>query len=239
MKCRRVTRGTVLIALGAILMCAANSEARLGKKAKTKPAGDSLERYLATARVAPAMEHTTGSLWSTASPYSSLASDNKAQRLNDLLVIHIIEQTQATADGNVKSARTFSASSGIGGLLGQVGPRSGIQTLFSPQSQNNLDGQTQTASNSSLNTSLTASVVEVLPNGNLIIEANRQLDMNNQHQVVSLRGIVRPVDIAPDNSVASTAVSHLEVTLQGRGVISDGVRPPNPITRAILGILGF
>lgn len=239
MKCRKLTKAVALCTLSAILLCATNGEARSRNKAKAKPTADDLEQYLARARTLAVADRTTGSLWSAGAPFSSLASDDKARRLNDLVVIHIVEQTQASADGNVKSARNFSASSGMSGLLGQVGPRSGIQTLFSPQSQNSLVGQAQTTSNSSLNTSLTASVEEVLPNGNLVIQAVRQLDMNNQHQMISLRGIVRPADIAPDNSVASTAISHLEVKLQGRGVISDGVRPPNRITRIILGILGF
>jgi flagellar L-ring protein FlgH len=239
MNCPKLTKTIALWALSGVLICAANAEARSHNKAKANPAADDLEQYLARARMATVADRTAGSLWSDGSPFTSLASDDKAYRLNDLLVIHIVEQTQASADGNVKSARSLSASSGIGGLLGQVGPTSGIQTLFSPQSQSSLDGQTQTASNSSLNTSLTATVAEVLPNGNLVIQAVRQLDMNNQHQMISLRGIVRSSDIAPDNSVASTAISDLEVTLQGRGVISDGVRPPNRITSAILRLLGF
>jgi flagellar L-ring protein precursor FlgH len=63
--------------------------------------------------------------------------------------------------------------------------------------------------------------------------------MNNQRQTLVLHGVVRPSDIASDNSVLSTQISYLEVGLKGKGVLSDGVRPPNKIIRAILSLVGF
>jgi flagellar L-ring protein precursor FlgH len=63
--------------------------------------------------------------------------------------------------------------------------------------------------------------------------------MNNERQTVILRGIVRGGDIAPDNSLLSNQLSNLELELKGKGVISDGTRPPNVIMRVLLRILGF
>ena len=54
-----------------------------------------------------------------------------------------------------------------------------------------------------------------------------------------LRGLVRPGDVQSDNSVASTSLANLQVELKGRGVLSDGTRPPNPVVRLILRIVGF
>ena len=182
---------------------------------------------------------TTGSVWTPQSPYSDLASDYKAKNVNDLIVIQVVEQTQAAVDGSVKSQRTFSATSGISGLMGTPGPTSGLQNIFSPSSSRALNGQAQTSSDSSFTTSLSGRVVDVLPNGFLVIEAAREMDMNNQHQTLIVRGVVRPGDIASNNIVASTAISDLEVELKGRGVVSDGVQPPNRLVRAILRIVGF
>jgi len=63
--------------------------------------------------------------------------------------------------------------------------------------------------------------------------------MNNQHEEVIVRGIARPGDITPSNSVPSSSLSALEIELKGKGIISDSVRPPNPLTRAILWLFGF
>ncbi len=73
----------------------------------------------------------------------------------------------------------------------------------------------------------------------LVVEAERDINMNNERQTIFLRGLVRPGDIAPDNTVASNAISNLELDLKGKGVLSDGTRPPNPLIRALLRIVGF
>jgi flagellar L-ring protein precursor FlgH len=208
-------------------------------KEKARPAGQGLADYIARVRATGGTAPTIGSLWSPQSPYADMARDYKARTVNDLIVIHVLEETNAQADGAVKSQRAFSASSGISGLLGQVGPTSGLQTIFSPNSQRALDGQAQTSSSSRLTASLAGHVVDLLPNGFLVVEAERQVDMNNQRQTLIVRGVVRPGDVGPDNSVLSTAMSNLEVELKGHGVISDGVRQPNFIVRAILRIVGF
>jgi len=79
----------------------------------------------------------------------------------------------------------------------------------------------------------------VLPNGALVIEAERQLTMNNERPVLLLRGLVRPGDIGPNNAVPSNAIANLELELKGKGVISEGNRPPNAVVRIILRIVGF
>ena len=86
---------------------------------------------------------------------------------------------------------------------------------------------------------MAGSVVAVLPNGLLVIEAQRQEVLNNENQTLTVRGLVRPDDLMSDGSVNSTSISHLEISLNGRGVISDGVRPPNSVIRTILKLLEF
>jgi flagellar L-ring protein precursor FlgH len=71
------------------------------------------------------------------------------------------------------------------------------------------------------------------------VEAKRQIFMNNQHEDVTVRGMIRPGDIGPSNTVASTSLSNLEIEMKGKGIISDGVRPPNLLTRAVLWLLNF
>lgn len=207
------------------------------KKGKTK--ADYLAQYEARVRGVKPLTATSGSVWTVQSPYSDMASDYKARNINDLIVIQVVESTTAAADGAVKSARTFSASSSLTGFLGTPGPNNALRNLFTPSSSRTLDGQAQSTSDATLTTSLSGRVVDVLPNGFLVVEATREVDMNNQHQTVIIHGVVRPGDIDAKNAVPSTSVSNLEVELEGRGVISDGVAPPNKLVRTILKLVGF
>ena len=211
----------------------------IGIKKKSQKQKDYLADYIARARAVTPPTPTTGGFWTPQSPYSDLASDYKARNINDLIVIQVVESTTAAEDGAVKTARTYSASSGITGLMGTLGPNNSLQNIFSPNSSQALNGQGQTSSDSTLNTSLSGRVVDVLPNGFLVIEAERLVYMNNQHQTVIIHGVVRPGDINSSNAVPSTAISNLEVELKGKGVISDGVAPPNKLVRLILKLVGF
>ena len=211
----------------------------IGFKKKNPPTKDYLAQYIDRVKSVKASTPSTGSFWTPQSPYSDMASDYKARNINDLIVIQVVESTTSAEDAAVKTARTFSASSGISAFMGTPGPSAGIQNIFSPNSSRALNGSGQTSSDSSLSTSLSGRVVDVLPNGFLVIEAVRQMLMNNQHQTVIIHGVVRPGDIAANNAVPSTAISNLEVELKGKGVISDGVAPPNKLVRLILKIVGF
>ena len=211
----------------------------VGFRKKGQPKQDFLAEYIERVKGVKASAPSTGSFWTPQSPYSDMASDFKARNVNDLIVIQVVESTTAAEDGAVKTARTFSASSGISGFMGTPGPTAGIQNIFSPNSSRTLNGQGQTSSDAILTTSLSGRVVEVLPNGFLVIEAERQMFMNNQHQTVIIHGVVRPGDIGANNAIPSTSISNLEVELKGRGVISDGVAPPNILVRMILKLVGF
>jgi flagellar L-ring protein precursor FlgH len=223
------------------LLVAASAWAATNKKDKRSDdvAADSLARYIERVRATTAPSSSPGSVWVPQGRFSDLPGDDKARNVNDTIIINVVEQTTAAADASVKSQRTFSASSSISALGGLVKANNGLQNIFSPQSSQALNGQAQTASDSSFTTSLAAQVVSVLPNGFLVVEAVRHMEMNNQRQTLVVHGVVRPSDIAQDNSVLSSQIFNLEVELNGKGVLSDGVRPPNKLIRAILKLVGF
>lgn len=181
---------------------------------------------------------TIGSLWAPGAMLSDLSTDYKAHNLNDTVIVQVSVQTTAAQSGNVNSQRQFATTSGISGLVGGIATH-GVNPLLSAQSKTTLKGQGQTASNTTFVTSLTGQVIAVLPNGNLVVEAERQIFMNNQHENLVVRGVARPGDISSANSIASTALSNLEVEMKGKGIISDSVRSPNPLTRAVLWLFGF
>ena len=172
-----------------------------------------------------------------AKPADRFLSDYKAHHLNDTITIQVSVQTTATQSGTVDSERSFTSSSAITGIMGRS--PSATNPLLSGSSSSALKGQGSTASNTLFQTNLTGQVIAVLPSGNLVVEAGRQIFMNNQHENVIVRGVIRPGDIGPANTVLSSSLSNLEIEMKGKGIISDGTRPPNFLTRAILWLLNF
>lgn len=181
---------------------------------------------------------TMGSLWSSDAVLVDPSADYKARQLHDIVVVQASVQTNAAQSGNVGSQRDFSTTSAISGLVGALSTK-GVNPLLTANSSTGLKGAGTTSSATTFTTNLTGEVIAVLPNGNLVVEARRQIDMNNQHEEVIVRGVARPGDISPANVVPSATLSSLEIEMKGKGIISDSVRSPNPLTRAVLWLFGF
>jgi flagellar L-ring protein FlgH len=200
---------------------------------------EDLTHYIA--RVQPDLlptSPTPGSCWTDTGRLASLSSDYKAAIVGDLITIVVSQGLTSTNTGDVSTARTYSANSGITSLPGQASVAD-LTNLLALQSAETLAGKGQADSAHTLTTTLAGRVVAVLGGGNLVIEAERFINMNNEKQTITLRGLARRGDIGPDNTIASNAIGDLEVEIKGKGVISNGVRPPNPVVRAIMRILNF
>jgi flagellar L-ring protein precursor FlgH len=210
------------------------------KKLKPKPQTDYLDEYLKRARAmnlpSPA---TVGSLWVANSPLATIARDYKALNPGDLLIIHLTDNFTANANGENKQSRQFATNSAITGLLGTIGAKSRLQNLFSANSNTSLDGKGQSSLSSNVTLNLAAQVLEVMPNGILVVQAARDITVGNDRQTVILRGLVRPGDLAPDNSVSSTSISNLEVEIKGKGAVAEITRQPNIVIRALLKLFSF
>jgi flagellar L-ring protein precursor FlgH len=225
-------RGIAVLALLAAISVFASSAP--GKKAEKKST-DLRADYVARLQkqFVPAQEeHTVGSLWTSDSALGDFSSDYKARNLNDTITIVVGVQTTAAQSGSVDSERSFSTNSAITGVMGRTPAKT--NPLLAANSADKLKGQGSTASNTTFTTRLTGQVIAVLPNGNLVVEAGRKIFMNNQHEDIIVRGMVRPGDISPSNTVASTSLSNLEIEMKGKGIISDGTRKTNPIMKAVL-----
>ena len=121
-----------------------------------------------------------GSLWpQEGGPLTDLATDYKARQLNDIVVIRIVEQTLAQASGAVTAQRGFTSNSAITAVAGRVNT-GGINPLYGLNSSSNLKGTGTANSQSLLQTNVAGRVVAVLPNGNLVVEAERQVSFNQQ-----------------------------------------------------------
>jgi flagellar L-ring protein precursor FlgH len=182
---------------------------------------------------------TVGSLWSAGgNPLGDVSLDYKAQKLNDTIIIQVAVQTAAAQSGTSSYQRAVTTSSGITGLAGAV-KTTGLNPLLDANSSTQLAGKGATSSNTTFQTSLTGQVIAVLPSGNLVVEAQRKVFMNNQHEDITIHGVVRPGDIGSNNTISSAALSNLEIEMKGKGIIADSTRPLNPITKALLWLIGF
>lgn len=229
----------VLLVVLLIVLLVPGAAARTKQKT-VAPKHDALADYVqrvTAAAPAPAAS-TLGSLWVDNGRLADLVADYKASRVGDLVTISINQNLSSTNAGNVATNRALSASSGISALPGHI-KTSGVANLFSPTSTQTLTGKAAATSSTSLSTTLTGRVAALLPGGTLVVEAERQVVMNDQRETVILRGLVRPGDLDASNTVTSNSVGDLEVEVKGKGVISEGVRPPNPLTKWILRVVGF
>ncbi|MGA8939014.1 MAG: flagellar basal body L-ring protein FlgH [Acidobacteriaceae bacterium] len=230
------------VLIGVLLVVTMVPLAEAGKMKKSKDNSEQLRKdYISRLQeqdVHAVAERTVGSLWSASNTLGDLSTDYKAHKVNDTIVILVAVQTTAAQSGDSSYQRTFQTSSGITGLAGAVNT-TGLNPLFNANSSTALKGAGATDSKTTFQTTLTGQVIDVLPSGNLVVEAQRRIFMNNQHEDVTVRGVVRPGDIGPNDIVSSTQLSNLEIEMKGKGIIADSTRPLNPITRAILWLVGF
>ncbi len=234
-------RGRQVRLIASLLLLALTSAAgaKVPKKPKNSPEQLRAE-YIARLqqRDVPAVSgQTLGSLWTPGNTLGDLSTDYKARKLNDTIVILVGVQTTAAQSGDSSYSRAVTLNSAITGVGGQT-PAS-LNPLLAANSAATLKGSGATDSNTTFQTSLTGQVIAVLPSGNLVVEAQRKIFMNNQHEDVTVRGVVRPNDIGPSNTVSSAALSNLEIEMKGKGIIADSTRPLNPITKAIMWLIGF
>ena len=82
-------------------------------------------------------------------------------------------------------------------------------------------------------------MTHVLPNGYLVLEGTKDVMVNSERQIVTVRGVVRPVDLSPGNVIHSDQIAQLEIKVNGKGVVGDAIRRPFILYRILLGLLPF
>jgi flagellar L-ring protein precursor FlgH len=180
-------------------------------------------RYLEAARIQTATVARDPASW-----MNSLMTDLRARHVNDLLTVLIIESISASGSADSNLDKQSSVSAGVPSLFGLEKKLPSLvdpTNLAGAKTANTFKGAGSTNRASDLTAVITARVAEVLPNGDLVIEGVREIEINGDHQVVVLSGVVRAADIAPDNSVRSTSLGQLRVRYFGRGLMKDSLTP--------------
>jgi len=172
----------------------------------------------------------TNSLWHDT---ASLYEDIKARRLNDLVTINVVESIVGSGKADTAANRDSSLSAGIDSFFGvpldlNIKNLYGGGKAFSPtvkgSIKNDFKGSGETTREGKLIGTITAKVVEVMPNNNLVLESRKEITINNDKQILVLRGTVRPDDISTDNTVLSSRVTDAEIYFVGDGILQDKQR---------------
>ena len=172
-----------------------------------------------------------GSLWVDGGSLSEMFINAKAHRVGDIVTIKIVENSKATNKATTKTDRTTATSVGLTELFGLENKFPSGSNFFNPFSPvtseygNQFDGSGSTARSGALTAYISARIIQVKPNGNLIIEGNREVRVNHENQIITLTGEVRPRDISPDNIVKSTYIADARISYSGSGTLNDQQRP--------------
>jgi flagellar L-ring protein precursor FlgH len=102
---------------------------------------------------------------------------------------------------------------------------------------NSLDGQGATTRDTTLTATISAVVTQVLPNGSLVIQGTKNVKINNENQILGLRGLVRPVDLDTANTVSSDRIAQMDLQVNGKGVVADQIKRPFILYRLLMDIL--
>ena len=186
-----------------------------------------LEQFLEQARKAPAVPApANGSLFNSTSSSLFLFGDVKARRANDIVTIQINETDSATNSANTSTQKNTNATMAAPGAFGlERSSQLDFTKLLDLSTGLTFGGQGATSRSGQLQARLSARVVEVLPNGDLVIEGTKDVTINREHQSMNIRGVIRPVDINPNNVVLSTSIAHMEVKFDGKGIVSNSSNP--------------
>ena len=176
--------------------------------------------FILTAGVDQAIAENDGSLWSENRPQSFLFSDSKAGRVGDVVTVRIVESSKGNKNASTKTAKDSSLSTSISAFFGMSSDKLSQASVGTETSEKH-DGAGSTSRSSELTAVITAGVIDVMPNGNLVIDGRREVVVNNETQLLSVTGTVRPEDIGPNNTVLSSYIADAKITYTGNGVVSD------------------
>lgn len=151
-----------------------------------------------------------------------LFEDIRARRIGDILIINLVEKTDAKKESDTDIKKGTSTDITAPTVLGMLDPSlKGFNLNSALSSSNNFAGETESTQKNSLSGSITVSVIDVLPNGYLRVRGEKRVRLNQGNEYIRVSGIIRPTDINPDNSVESTKIADATIMYTGEGALAD------------------
>lgn len=152
----------------------------------------------------------------------NLFTDVKARRVGDIITIMLQESTSASKSATTNTAKSSSIDLAAPTVFGSGVIRDGVPILSAAvDSARDFAGEGDSEQSNSLNGLIAVHIVEVLPNGNLMVRGEKLLTLNQGSEHIRISGIIRPEDITPENTVRSAQVANAKIIYGGQGVLAD------------------
>ncbi|MDR1045753.1 MAG: flagellar basal body L-ring protein FlgH [Candidatus Adiutrix sp.] len=162
-----------------------------------------------------------------------LFADLKARRVGDIITINIVENSRASKNASTSTGRSNSISAENNALMGwentgnipaigsvfnkmKISPSVGVDVNY----DSSFSGRGTTSRNENITAKMSARIIQVLPNGNLVVRGSQEIMVNNEKQYISIQGVVRPTDVSSDNTVLSTYIADARIDYTGEGDLS-------------------
>ncbi|MDR1110655.1 MAG: flagellar basal body L-ring protein FlgH [Deltaproteobacteria bacterium] len=173
---------------------------------------------------------TEGSLFSEDSR-PDFFSDMKARRVGDIITINIVETSRANKTANTSTRRSNDVDASVDALFGLEAPgklptplgmnlAQGVKGGFSSQ----FSGTGSTSRNENITAKISCRIIQVLPNDNLVVRGSQEILVNNEKQYITVQGVIRPADVATDNSILSTYLADARIEYTGQGDLTNKQR---------------
>ena len=208
---------------------------RIGRAPDFTPVADPTQdpRYRPVSMPMPAPQEApplANSLWRPGS--RTFLRDQRAAQVGDLITILVTIDDDAQLANRTQRSRTGSETASAVNLYGQeraprrlYPPGAVPSALLNTDSAGNSDGNGNVRRNETVNLRLAGTVTQTLPNGNMVVMARQEVRVNNEMRELSLQGILRPQDIASDNTVRHDRLAEARISYGGRGSLSDIQQP--------------
>jgi flagellar L-ring protein FlgH len=172
----------------------------------------------------PPAPRTDGAIYQ-AGQQMELFADLKARRVGDVLTIVLNESTNASKNAVTKTAKTTAVANTGPTLFGRTITTGGVPIgTSSMNGASSFDGEGSSTQSNSLAGSLTVTVTDVQANGNLVVQGDKTLKLNQGDEFVHISGVIRPADIATNNTVTSDKLADARISYSGKGVVDSSNR---------------
>lgn len=151
----------------------------------------------------------------------SLFEDRRAMRVGDILSVILSERTQSSKTADTEITKENSISLGTGNVLGAAPSIGGVNFSTEVEQDREMTGEASSDQSNSLSGSIAVTVADILPNGLLMVRGEKWMTLNNGQEFIRVKGLVRPEDVQPDNSVMSTKLADARITYSGTGELAD------------------
>ena len=191
---------------------------------RIKPAP--LPDYSAT--LPPTMESLSGSEGAVYKPGYGLAlfEDLKARRVGDIITVLLVERTDASKNASTNTSKSNDVDTGSPVIAGRPVTMGGTEILNNTiGAERDFTGEGDSTQSNSLDGSVSVTVAQVLPNGNLYVRGEKRITLNQGEEFIQIAGIVRPIDVSTANTVLSTRMADAQITYSGKGAIASSNKP--------------